>query len=240
MCRSDTRDCREQDDNDNLSINSQICQHREREDDKSRLDIAARQNIIPMKENHQKCTRCSKEKAKDQFIGERDVVTKNCKSCRHIGKRNDQKRDRAHVNEKARDAWKEKPGRKSTRKAWNEKNRLHLSFEEYKRSARKEKIAFKITRQEFSDIVENACQLCGIIDSLKGFHGIFLHDRDKGYVSGNCVSCCTMCNRMKGCLPATVFIKRVEHILLHLKKIEKGSYCPELFADHKGGSFSDY
>ena len=47
LCRSDTRDCKEQDDNDNLSINSQICQHRVREDDKSRLDIAARQNIIP-------------------------------------------------------------------------------------------------------------------------------------------------------------------------------------------------
>ena len=56
-------------------------------------------------------------------------------------------------------------------------------------------------------------------------------DCNGGYIKENCVSCCEMCNYMKGTLTPDVFLKRIEHILTHQGYIN-GKLYPEYFANH--------
>ena len=47
----------------------------------------------------------------------------------------------------------------------------------------------------------------------KRCNGIDRMDQKHGYVIENCVSCCKLCNFMKGALDNITFLQRVEHIL---------------------------
>lgn len=108
----------------------------------------------------------------------------------------------------------------------------------YKNDAFKKNVNFELTKEEFQKIVKENCYYCGEIQE-KGFNGIDKIDCEGGYVIDNCVSCCEMCNFMKGTLSPNVFIKRVEHILTHNGLI-KGELHPEIFQDYIGSSYFDY
>jgi hypothetical protein len=88
------------------------------------------------------------------------------------------------------------------------------------------------------DIVILPCYYCGIIQS-KGFNGLDRLDSSKSYVMDNIVSCCEMCNMMKGCLGPTIFVNRAKHIAISHKKIE-GQLCPENFIDIINVNFNEY
>ena len=66
----------------------------------------------------------------------------------------------------------------------------------------------------------------------ENFNGVDRENNDTGYVPGNCVSCCKMCNYMKKSLSVEVFIRRIEHILTFNNVIDGGNLSPELFGDH--------
>ena len=122
----------------------------------------------------------------------------------------------------------------------NKRKSLGLNYGVYERSARDKNIEFAISYEQYVDIVMKPCYYCGIIDSCKGFNGIDRRNQMVGYNIENSASCCSMCNYMKGCLSDIVFVKRIEHILLYGKYIKEGAFSPELFADHKGISFTTY
>ena len=117
---------------------------------------------------------------------------------------------------------------------------INYHFVTYKRSAETKQLEFNMTKGGFMEMVESPCYYCGIIQE-KGFNGIDRLDSDsnKGYIMSNCVSCCEMCNFMKGCLGPTIFINRVEHMTTHMKLFQ-GNLHPEDFKDIANVNYSDY
>ena len=135
-------------------------------------------------------------------------------------------------------------------KAWRDKNpekvqainkkkieSIESQYSVYKRTAELKQLDFKLTREEFYDIVKQNCSYCGIMQE-KGFNGIDRVVSTLGYVVGNCVTCCAMCNYMKGCLDKNIFLQRVEHIMTYNKFVE-GRLFPDAFMDY-GSNYQAY
>jgi len=134
--------------------------------------------------------------------------------------------------------WRENHQEKMLELNENKKNSKEINYSNYKRNAEYKKLEFTISFEEYSNVVTKECHYCGVIQE-KGFNGIDRKDQSVGYIVDNCVSCCKMCNYMKGSTCEEVFIKRVEHILTFQGKIQ-GNLYPECFANHKSGRYSDY
>lgn len=96
-------------------------------------------------------------------------------------------------------------------------------FNVYKNSAIKRGFAFELNMEEFIDIVTRECIYCG--DSLTNEHnkpfnngnflytGIDRYDNEKGYIKSNCVSCCSVCNRMKTNMSVDDFKNKIIKII---------------------------
>jgi hypothetical protein len=116
---------------------------------------------------------------------------------------------------------------------------LHYKYEEYRRKSENYRQSFEMTYEEFESLVKMPCYYCGIIQD-KGFNGVDRQDQQIGYTIINSVSCCRMCNFMKGAVDNITFLQRVEHILTHNSLIVGGKQYPEAFHSHKGSSYSMY
>ncbi|AGE49787.1 hypothetical protein PBCVCan184_324R [Paramecium bursaria Chlorella virus Can18-4] len=70
-----------------------------------------------------------------------------------------------------------------------------------------------MTDDEIMDMTDMPCVYCGkeTIDAVKR-NGIDRMDSSVGYVFENCVSCCQMCNFMKGKIDPLTFVERCAHI----------------------------
>ena len=115
---------------------------------------------------------------------------------------------------------------------------IHYHYTNYKRSAQDKRLDFTIQEEDFMSMVKNPCYYCGIIQE-KGFNGLDRLDSTQYYTIENCVSCCEMCNMMKGTTGPSIFVHRVEHILTNLTLIE-GNLYPDDFANVKGQTYNDY
>jgi hypothetical protein len=134
--------------------------------------------------------------------------------------------------------WRENNPEKTAKTNENKKNSKYQNYNVYKSSAGIKNLEFTLTYEEYNKIVECKCHYCDIIQE-KGFNGIDRTTQTIGYIVDNCVSCCQMCNYMKGSCSDEVFIKRIEHILTFQNKIS-GNLYPQCFADHKSCSYNRY
>jgi len=99
----------------------------------------------------------------------------------------------------------------------------------YKHSAarRRKTIPFELTRKEFLHYMYGDCFYCGTQPSRKPsyygtrkttkyapklMNGIDRVDPLRGYVEGNCVSCCQTCNKMKSDVTLPKFLSHVDKI----------------------------
>jgi len=127
-------------------------------------------------------------------------------------------------------AWRDKNPEK-VQEAYKKKNEnIDYSYLNYERNAELKQLDFHLTKEGFYDIVKQNCSYCGIMQE-KGFNGIDRVDSTLGYVVGNCVSSCAMCNFMKKCLDKQTFLQRIEHILSYNKFVE-GKLHPQAFRDY--------
>jgi len=107
---------------------------------------------------------------------------------------------------------------KKCKKCCNEKNKASLShrFHNSKRSAKERKYKYELNKEEYGKITNNPCIYCGEKDGNikfgKLYVGIDRVDNNKGYILGNIVPTCKICNSMKGKLSYYQFIKRCEKI----------------------------
>ena len=101
-------------------------------------------------------------------------------------------------------------------------NELYSSYKNRAKYTNKE---FTLTKEEFKKLTSSKCYYCGVEPSQKlkqsriveedGFYiynGIDRIDSSVGYVYGNCVSCCEICNKAKRDLSMETFkiwIKRL-------------------------------
>jgi hypothetical protein len=122
----------------------------------------------------------------------------------------------------------------------NKINSLELQYNVYIRTAELKNLEFKISFDEYTNLVKQPCHYCGIIQNrgVSQFNGIDRDNSEKGYILENCLSSCKICNYMKKSLDSQVFIDRIEHILTYNKIID-GKLYPELFGDHKS-KYNDY
>lgn len=86
----------------------------------------------------------------------------------------------------------------------------------YKSNAKRRKIEFNLTIDEFENLIPGVCHYCGD-DS----NGIDRKDSSKGYVKDNCVPCCKYCNFIKNNIPYEIFVSKIKSMYEHLKNIGK-------------------
>jgi len=103
-------------------------------------------------------------------------------------------------------------------------------FSDYKCGAKRrgEYCRFELSIQEFEKIIFSQCHYCGaepsnILNTQEmktglRYSGIDRVDNSKGYISGNCVPCCKICNGMKSRLGKNEFLNHVSKIFHHNKK----------------------
>ena|SRR5258708_2587542 len=113
---------------------------------------------------------------------------------------------------------------KMVEKVWDKKKRISLSmrFNRLKKNALRRGIEFTITYEQYESLVlENQCSYCSnALPRLGG--GVDRKHFDIGYVSGNCISCCALCNDRKGKLELCGFpYERVLELLRELNQKEK-------------------
>lgn len=103
---------------------------------------------------------------------------------------------------------------KDYRREYNQKRKDTESyrFYQYKSNAKRKGHRFEITFDFFVDITSQQCYYCGEFSEDKEFCGIDRKDSTEGYTKTNCVSCCTLCNRMKMETPFERFLEHVQKI----------------------------
>lgn len=91
----------------------------------------------------------------------------------------------------------------------------------YQRNAFDKHLVWEISDAVFDALTRGDCHYCGSSPSNKEckrngtfvYSGIDRQDNLKGYTAENCVSCCWICNDMKGELPGDVFLAHIRKIL---------------------------
>jgi len=91
--------------------------------------------------------------------------------------------------------------------------RPFMVFKAYRFNAKLRKRVFALTEFEFRALVAEPCYYCGEEDEPRG---VDRWDNQKGYIQGNCVPCCSVCNYMKGQLNGAKFIRHVHKIARHV------------------------
>lgn len=100
-----------------------------------------------------------------------------------------------------------------------------MLFRAYSFNAKHRKHEFFIPYDEFVSLVLSSCSYCGSEPTTTlnnyyrrvglpqtRFNGVDRKDNNLGYVSGNCVSCCKLCNYMKRGLTVEDFKSHIEKI----------------------------
>lgn len=93
---------------------------------------------------------------------------------------------------------------------------LRPLYNSYKRNcATLRRRSFKLTFEEFKQLVLGNCHYCGIAahKASRGFNGIDRTNNDKGYVNANCVSSCWPCNLAKGTMSYAAFIAWIDRVV---------------------------
>jgi hypothetical protein len=96
-------------------------------------------------------------------------------------------------------------------------------YAQYKSGAKKRNLSFALTKSGFKQIVLQDCFYCGCKPEKRTrkyyglprnfeYNGIDRLDNSKGYVPGNCVPCCKICNFMKKRLSLTEFLEKINRI----------------------------
>jgi hypothetical protein len=107
--------------------------------------------------------------------------------------------------------------------AWNRIIRV------IRRGAKKRGLAVELSHEEMKSICEQPCAYCGTEPNERKCcrveavfaNGIDRVDNSKGYIAGNCVPCCTTCNKMK-------LAQSVQDFLAHVNKISQHALDTEL------------
>lgn len=96
----------------------------------------------------------------------------------------------------------------------------------YKSNAKKRKLSFELTKEEFRKITSENCFYCGATPTKEFkrpsssnrhygdyvYNGIDRVDNEKGYIKTNCVSCCETCNRAKLEMDKNTFLNWVKQV----------------------------
>ena len=226
VCINYVRGCRIQLDMSYKYTRCSVCLEKDREKDRAKRGKAVEQNVqieqSATEITHKYCTTCCKEYSIDNFLGEKNnIITMTCKACRIQNKIQDAKRN------------------KESRYILEKQNKF-ATYGKYIKDTCTRNIPFDLTFEQYENIVGDPCYYCNITDDEKGFNGIDRKRSEIGYIVENCVSCCKMCNKLKGTLDDICFIKRVGHIMSYNNLTDTDLSFPELFGSHISGNYCNF
>jgi len=110
----------------------------------------------------------------------------------------------------------------------------------YQQSAHTRGVKFILTDDQCNKLFYSNCYYCNQKAQNKQMNGIDRYDNDGDYVYNNCVSCCTMCNMIKGEIHGDHFFMQAEHIISGLYITSEFVTYPKVFYDYGGESYSGY
>lgn len=107
-------------------------------------------------------------------------------------------------------------------------NFRHL-YRQYKRSALKRSLKFRLTPKRFRELSKSNCLFCGSPPTRSHkmstkyktgyvFNGIDRLDNKVGYIDGNCAPCCWQCNLSKASHSLEDFLLYINRIYNHVVK----------------------
>lgn len=101
-------------------------------------------------------------------------------------------------------------------------------YRTYERGAIRRGIRFELGSKQFASLTSKSCYYCGDPPSQSHhslrtcspyiYNGIDRINPIKGYITGNCVPCCGICNWMKGRLTRSKFLRQCRKIM----KVQNG------------------
>jgi hypothetical protein len=94
-------------------------------------------------------------------------------------------------------------------------------YKTYIGSAKSRKLANTLSIEQFMQIVNKPCYLCGKINSDTHKNGIDRINNDIGYDIGNIISCCYDCNMLK-------FVYNINEFMIHLLRIYHNRVLDEI------------
>ena len=103
-------------------------------------------------------------------------------------------------------------------------------FRDYKRSAKKRGIPFKLSMADFRTIVVKYCHYCGAAPSIREYtmtkkkiplNGVDRVNSDLGYTMSNCVPACKECNMLKSTRTLDEFLDHIRRVYEHTKDLLK-------------------
>ena len=74
---------------------------------------------------------------------------------------------------------------------------MSVSYNDYETRARNKHVEFTLTTEQFHEIVQHNCYICGKTSSNSHKNGIDRYNNMVGYLYENCRACCGECNYMK-------------------------------------------
>ena len=103
------------------------------------------------------------------------------------------------------------------------------TYSNYKAQAKKKNRVFELTFEEFDALTKEPCFYCGKHDSIVrkkrnssyAGNGVDRKVNDDGYVVGNAVSCCRVCNHMKYNMSVPDFIAACRTVVSHFDSPNK-------------------
>jgi 5-methylcytosine-specific restriction endonuclease McrA len=107
------------------------------------------------------------------------------------------------------------------------KSGLNKIYTSYQSNAKKNKVKFELTKDQFELLIQGNCHYCGEIPTKESsnkskfskikYNGVDKKYPKKGYILENSVSCCWECNRIKNDIPYDKFIAKCKKIYTLLK-----------------------
>ena len=102
-------------------------------------------------------------------------------------------------------------------------------YTKYQYRAKKTGRIFELSREAFKELTVDSCFYCGarpeqVFRMTSGaeytYNGVDRIDNNLGYVLGNVVPCCGVCNKMKAVLSQGSFLYQIRRVANHLKEFE--------------------
>lgn len=90
------------------------------------------------------------------------------------------------------------------------KDETPCGFAEYEYQAQRRALVFELSEAQFNEMAGQPCEYCHRSDKRSGIDRV---DSALGYIEGNCVPCCSVCNRMKLDWDVTLFYCKATQIM---------------------------
>jgi hypothetical protein len=94
-------------------------------------------------------------------------------------------------------------------------SKIKKLYNNYNYEAKTAKREFNLTIDQFKDLINQNCHYCNSPPPEPKYNGVDRVDSKLGYYPENCVTACTMCNRLKSNFKLDEFFNKIANIYFY-------------------------